>query len=136
MLMFSKPVKGTAKKKTTMNWWEYWIGHCWMTGWQTISMSFRNWQDLMTGNYEGYALMFYDDPYEECYNTFWDYLGDDDVLPKEFLEGLLEMSARIERGEEKLIPFTREMFDNIDDLVGDFIDDLTLDEMLENEEPT
>ncbi len=134
--MFSKPVKGTAKKKTTMNWWEYWIGHCWMTGWQTISMSFRNWQDLMTGNYEGYALMFYDDPYEECYNTFWDYLGDDDVLPKEFLEGLLEMSARIERGEEKLIPFTREMFDNIDDLVGDFIDDLTLDEMLENEEPT
>ena len=134
--MFSKPVKGTAKKKTKMNWWEYWIGHCWMTGWQTIGMSFRNWRDLMTGNYEGYALMFYDDPYEECYNTFWDYLGDDDVLPKDFLEGLLEMSARIERGEEKLIPFTREMFDNIDDLVGDFIDDLTLDEMLENEEPT
>ena len=62
--MFSRQLKGTSKKKTTMNWWEYWIGHCWMTGWQTIGMSFRNWRDLMTGNYEGYALMFYDDPYE------------------------------------------------------------------------
>jgi len=99
--MFSTPVRGTAKKKTTMNWWEYWIGHCWMTGWQTIRMSFRNWGDLMTGNYEGYALMFYDDPYEECYSTFWTYLGDDDVLPKDFLEGLMEMADRIERGEEK-----------------------------------
>ena len=103
-----------------------------MTGWQTIRMSFCNWRDLMTGNYEGYALMFYDDPYEECYNTFWDYLGDDDVLPKDFLEGLLKMVDRIERGEEKLIPFRREMFDDIDDLVGDFIDDLKLDEELDD----
>jgi hypothetical protein len=131
--MFSRQLKGTAKKKTTLNWWEYWIGHCWMTGWQTIGMSFRNWRDLMTGNYKGYALMFYDDPYEECYSCFWEYLGDDDVLPKDFLEGLLEMTARIERGEEKLIPFTKEMFDNVDDLVGDFIDDLKLDEELDDD---
>ena len=131
--MFSRQLKGTDTRKTTLNWWEYWIGHCWMTGWQTIGMSFRNWRDLMTGNYQGYALMFYDDPYEECYSSFWEYLGDDDVLPKDFLEGLLEMSARIERGEEKLIPFSKEMFDNIDDLVGDFIDDLKLDEELDDE---
>jgi hypothetical protein len=131
--MFSTPVRGTAKRKTTMNWWEYWIGHCWMTGWQTIRMSFCNWRDLMTGNYEGYALMFYDDPYEECYSTFWAYLGDDDVLPKDFLEGLMEMADRIERGEEKLIPFSKEMFDNVDDLVGDFIDDLKLDEELNDD---
>ena len=131
--MFSTPVRGTAKKKTTMNWWEYWIGHCWMTGWQTIRMSFCNWRDLMTGNYEGYALMFYDDPYEECYSTFWAYLGDDDVLPKDFLEGLMQMADRIERGEEKLIPFSKEMFDNVDDLVGDFIDDLKLDEELDDD---
>ena len=131
--MFSRQLKGTVTKKTTMNWWEYWIGHCWMTGWQTISMSFRNWRDLITGNYKNYALMWYDDPFEECYSCFWSYLGDDDVLPKDFLEGLLEMSARIERGEEKLIPFTREMFDDIDNLVGDFIDDLKLDGELEDE---
>ncbi len=87
----------------------------------------------MTGNYEGYALMFYDDPYEECYSTFWAYLGDDDVLPKDFLEGLMEMADRIERGEEKLIPFSKEMFDNVDDLVGDFIDDLKLDEELNDD---
>ena len=90
-----------------------------MTGWQTIGMSFRNWRDLMTGNYEGYALMFYDDPYEECYNTFWDYLGDDDVLPKEFLESLLEMTARIDRGEEKLIPMDEDFMNRLKELVED-----------------
>jgi hypothetical protein len=119
MKMFSTPVRGTEKKKTTLNWWEYWIGHCWMTGWQTIRMSFRNWRDLMVGNYEGYALMFYDDPFEECYSSFWAYLGDDDVLPKEFLESLLEMSARIERGEEKLIPFDKNLINRLKDLVKD-----------------
>jgi hypothetical protein len=55
--MFSKQLKGTEKMKTTLNWWEYWIGHCWMTGWQSIRMTFRIWADLMTSNYEDYALM-------------------------------------------------------------------------------
>jgi hypothetical protein len=121
--MFSRQLKGTAKKKTTLNWWEYWIGHCWMTGWQTIHMSFCNWRDLMTGNYEGYALMFYDDPYEECYNTFWTYLGDDDVLPKEFLEDLLQMAEDVETGKVKIVPFNQNMFDRLNDLVGELIDD-------------
>jgi len=58
----------------------------------------------MTGNYKDYALMWYDDPYEECVDWFWGSLGDDDTLPKEFLEHLLEMCDRIDRGEEKLIP--------------------------------
>jgi hypothetical protein len=119
--MFSKKVLSTYKAKTTLNWWEYWIGHCWMTGWQTIGMSFRNWCDLMTGNYKDYALMFYDDPYEECYSSFWAYLGDDDVLPKEFLESLMQMADRVECGEEKLIPFTQDMMDRIYELID--IDD-------------
>jgi hypothetical protein len=63
--------------------------------------------------------MFYDDPFEECYSSFWAYLGDDDVLPKEFLESLLEMSARIERGEEKLIPFDENLINRLKDLVKD-----------------
>jgi len=92
------------KNTTTLNWIEYYFGHCWMTGWQSIRGSFRIWSDLMTGNYKDYALMWYDDPYEECVDWFWQSLGDDDTLPKEFLEHLLEMCDRIDRGEEKLIP--------------------------------
>lgn len=94
-----------------MNWFEYYIGHCWMTGWQSIKHSFQNWGDLMTGNWDNYALMFYDDPFEECRDCFWSYLGDDDTLPKEFLEHLMELSDRIDRGEEKLIPYDVEDFE-------------------------
>jgi len=43
------------------------------------------------------------------------------------------MCDRIDRGEEKLIPFTKEMFDDLDDLVGNLIDDLKLDEELDKE---
>ena len=121
--MFSRALKGTSKKKTTMNWWEYWIGHCWMTGWQSIGMSSRNWRDLMTGNYKGYALMFYDDPYEECYSCFWSYLGDDDVLPKEFLESLMQMADDVETGKVKTYPIDEGYFDRMKDLVGDMIDE-------------
>jgi hypothetical protein len=117
--MFSTPVRGTAKKKTTMNWFDYYFSHCWMTGWQTIRMSFCNWRDLMTGNYSDYALMFYDDPYEECYSCFWTYLGDDDVLPKELLEGLMEMADPIDRGEEKLIPFDENLMNRLKNLTED-----------------
>ena len=129
--MFSRLLKGTEKNKTTMNWWEYWIGHCWMTGWQTIGMSFRNWRDLMTGNYEGYALMFYDDPYEECYSCFWTYLGDDDVLPKEFLEHLMQMVDDIETGKEKVVPLDEDFFDRMKELVGDI--EVNLNEKLEED---
>jgi hypothetical protein len=55
-------------------------------------------------------------------------LGDDDVLPKEFLEGLLEMSARIERGEEKLIPFDGNLMEKLEELIEDV--------ELNDEEPT
>ena len=117
--MYSRVVPGTAKRKTKMSWWDYWIGHCWFTGWQGINHSFRNWADLMTGNWDDYALMFYDNPFEECYDCFWSYLGEDDTLPKEFLEHLQQMVEDIESGKEKVIPFTKEMFDEIDNLVGD-----------------
>jgi hypothetical protein len=126
--MFSKAVLATNKKIPKLNWFEYYIQHCWMTGWQTIRISFRNWKDLMTGDYSGYALMWYDDPYEECYNTFWSYLGDDDVLPKEFLESLMKMAEDLETGKVKTVPFTQDMFDNVEDLVGDLIDDDVVEE--------
>ena len=124
-MVFSREVKGTSPNKPKMNWWDYWINHCWMTGWQSINHSFKNWGDLMTGNWKDYALMFYDDPYEECNSCFWSYLGEDDTLPKEFLEHLQEMVDRIDRGEEKLIPY------DVEDLKKDM--DTLEDWMKENE---
>lgn len=114
-MIFSRAVLGTEKRKTKLSWWDYWIGHCWMTGWQSIKHSFQNWSDLMTGNWKDYGLMFYDDPYEECRDCFWSYLGEDDTLPKEFLEHLQDMVDRIERGEEKVIPMENVM-DRLKDL--------------------
>ena len=106
--MYSTPVKGTHPNKTKMNWWEYWIGHCWMTGWQSIRHTFRIWCDLMSSRYDGYALLREDDPLEECKDWFWTSLNEDDVYPKEFLEYLKDLVDRIDRGEEKLIPWDGE----------------------------
>lgn len=126
--MYSTPVRSTAPKKnnrTTLNWWEYWIGHCWMTGWQTIRINFRVWADLMGSSYENYALLKDVDPEQECIEWFWVGLNDDDVYPKEFLEGLMEMMDRIDRGEEKLIPIDEVFFKRIKELTdGVELDDL------------
>ena len=112
--MFSTPVRGTHPNKTKMNWWEYWIGHCWMTGWQSIAMTFRIWSDLMTSNYENYALMKEDDPETECIEWFWASLNEDDVYPKEFLEYLMQMVEDIDTGKEKVYPMD-EVLDRLKD---------------------
>ena len=79
--------------------------------------------------------MFYDDPYEECYSWFWQSLGEDDTLPKDFLEHLYQMAEDIETGKVKTVPFTREMFNEIDDLIGDLlVDKIELDEELPEED--
>jgi hypothetical protein len=118
-MTFSKRVLATDKKKTTLNWWEYHIGHCWMTGWQTIGDAFRIWADLMGSNYEVYALpRTVEDPEEECIEWFWATLGEDEVYPKEFLEYLMQMVDDIETGKEKVIPMD-EVFDRLKDLVKD-----------------
>ena len=97
--MFSTPFKGTHPNKTKMNWWEYWIGHCWMTGWQSIRMNFRMWANLITSDYDSYALLKEDDPDTECIEWFWASLNEDDVYPKEFLEHLMQMVEDIELGK-------------------------------------
>ena len=127
--MYSTLVRGTAPKKnrTTMNWWEYWIGHCWMTGWQSIRGAFRIWSDLMTSNYADYALpRTVEDPEQECLEWFWVSLGEDDTYPKEFLEHLLQMVDDIETGKEKLIPLDEDFFNRLKDLT----DDVELDDDL------
>ncbi len=54
-----------------MNWFEYYFGHCFQTGWREIWNNFKMWRDLISGNYDDYAILSQDDPYEECYNWFW-----------------------------------------------------------------
>jgi hypothetical protein len=102
--MYSTPVRGTATNKTTLNWWQYWIGHCWMTGWQSIRSTFRIWGDLMGSNYQNYALMQEDDPEAECVDWFWASLNEDDTYPKEFLEYLIQMAEDVQSGKVKTYP--------------------------------
>ena len=127
--MFSRPLLGTEKNKVTMSWVEYYITHVFPTGWDTIAAAFRIWKDLMTNNYKDYSLLKDDDPFEECREWFWATLGENDVYPKFFLEELMQLADDVKTGKEKVVPFTKDMFDELDDLVGDLIDD----EDLENE---
>jgi len=76
------------------------------------------WADLMTDNYEGYGLLPQDDPAEECREWFWATLGEDDVLEKELLEGLIEMCKRIDEGKEELIPVDKNFFSRMEELVN------------------
>ena len=131
--MFSTPVKGTHPNKTKMNWWEYWIGHCWMTGWQSIRHNFRMWADLMGSNYANYALMKEDDPETECIEWFWASLNEDDVYPKEFLEHLMQIVEDVELGKVKTYPM-EDVMKTLEELVGDV--EVNLNEKLKDEEPT
>ena len=119
-MTFSKRVLSTDKQKTTLNWWEYHIGHCWMTGWQTIGDAFRIWADLMGSNYENYDLpRTVEDPEAECISWFWGTLGEDEVYPKEFLEYLMQMADDVMTGKVETVPLTEDFFDRLKDLVKD-----------------
>ena len=124
--MYSTPLLATELNKVKMNWWDYWIGHCWMTGWQSIRHNFRMWSDLMGSNYEGYALLKEDDPEAECLNWFWTSLVEDDVYSKEFLEYLMQMVDDINTGKEEVIPMDEDFFDRLKNLTDDVeLDDET-----------
>jgi hypothetical protein len=121
--MFSKPLLGTEKNKVKMSWAEYYITHVFPTGWNTIAAAFRIWKDLMTDNYKDYSLLKDDDPFEECSGWFWATLGEDEIYPKFFLEELMQMADDVATGKVKTVPFTKDMFDKLNDLVGDLLDD-------------
>jgi len=114
--MYSTSIKGTHPNKIKMNWYQYWIGHCWMTGWQTIRSAFDIWADLMKSNYDGYTVLDYDDPYTECREWFWQTLGEDDVYSKEFLEYLTQMVDDIETRKVKTYPID-EVFYKVKDIM-------------------
>lgn len=82
-----------------LNWIEYYFGHCFQTGWREMWNNFKMWRDLISGNYEGYALMPNDDPYQECYEWFWTSINMDECLGKDFLEYLQQMVDDIDAGK-------------------------------------
>jgi hypothetical protein len=124
-MIFSRALLGTQTNKVKMSWWDYWVLHCLMTGLQSIRNNFITWMDLVwfEDNQKHYTLLKDDVPFEQCYTEFWFVLNDDDVYPKEFLESLMQMADDVETGKVKTVPFTKEMFDRLDDLVGDMIDE-------------
>jgi hypothetical protein len=125
--MFDKPLLGTDKKKTTLSWFEYIVFSCLQQGWYNCWYAYKNWADLMGNNYQDYALLKEDDPLELCILYFWDSL-EDEIYPKFFLEELLQMADDVATGKVKTVPFTKDMFDDLKDLVGDLIDDVNLDD--------
>jgi hypothetical protein len=126
--MFSRPLLGTEKNKIKLSWAEYIWNSCILQGWYNCWYSFKNWGDLMGNNYTGYGILKEDDDLEWCIDYFWSSL-EDEIYPKEFLEYLMQLADDVTTGKEKVVPFTKDMFDKLDDLVGDLIDD----EDLENE---
>ena len=66
------------------------------------------WRDLISGNYEGYALLEEDDPYEECYQWFWTSINLDETYPKEFLEYLQQLVDDIDTGKVKTYPMNED----------------------------
>ena len=75
----------------------------------------------MTGNYAPYVLLKDDNPFEETYNWFWTSINLDETYPKEFLESLIQMADDVKTGKVKTYLLTQDMFDRLDDLVGDLI---------------
>lgn len=112
-------ILATDKTKTTLNWFEYWIGHCWLTGWQSIRGAYRIWADLMTSNYKDYTLLHSDDPFTECYEWFWASLNEDDTYPRSFLEYLMQLAEDVRTGKEEVVPLDKDFFDRLKDLVKD-----------------
>jgi hypothetical protein len=130
--MFSRPLLGTEKNKVKMSWAEYIWNSCILQGWANCWYSFKNWGDLMGNNYEGYGILKEDDDLEWCIDYFWASL-EDEIYPKHFLEYLMQLADDVKTGKEKVVPFTKDMFDDLDDLVGDLLDDLKTDDELEEE---
>jgi hypothetical protein len=87
-----------------LTWFEYYFGHCFQTGWREIWNNFKMWRDLISGNYENYALLPEDDPYQECYQWFWTSINLDETYPKEFLDYLNQLVEDIDTGKEKVYP--------------------------------
>tara|TARA_R110000868_G_C10802615_1_gene757218 strand:- start:306 stop:692 length:387 start_codon:yes stop_codon:yes gene_type:complete len=127
-MVHSSPVYGKSK----MNWFDYIFTHLIPTWFKSFNDNFVMWRDLITGDYEKYKLLKNDDAFQECYDWFWGSINVDETYPKEFLEYLYQMSEDVKSGKVETIPFTREMFDELEELVGDI--EVNLNEKLKEED--
>jgi len=116
--MFSRPLLGTEKNKVKLSWFDYIWNSCIRQGWYNCWYAYKNWADLMTNNYQEYALLVSDDPLEQCILYFWDSL-EDEIYPKEFLEHLLQLADDVRTGKEEVIPVDEDFFDRLKELVKD-----------------
>lgn len=113
-MAFSKRIKGTAQNKIRMSWVEYIITHMIPTWIQSWGDNYQMWADfVLFSNYDKYALLDDDVPFEECRDWFWSSINTDEVLPKFFLEGLMQMSDDVEKGRVELIPWNEETLEDI-----------------------
>lgn len=87
-----------------MTHFEYITDHLLRAWLQQWNCNYRIWADLITGNYERYALFKEDNPYQECYDWFWACINLDDTLSKEYLETLYQMMDDIDTGIVKTVP--------------------------------
>lgn len=81
-----------------MTHFDYIIKHLLPSWVQQWTHNFKIWADLVTGSYDGYALLEDDDPYEECYGWFWTCINMDETYSKEYLEFLTELAKEVETG--------------------------------------
>lgn len=95
----------TSKK---LSFFEYYIKHYFSSGFHSLWAAFCIWRDLISGNYEKYALLEEDNSFEECRDWFWVALGEDNIYSKEFLEYLYELCDHVQRGEEEVRYYSSE----------------------------
>ena len=101
-----------------MNWFEYYFGHCFQTGWREMWNNFKMWRDLLSNNYENYALLPEDNPYEECYNWFWTSINLDETYSKELLEYLQQLMRDVDSGKVKTYPM-EDVMSELKELLGE-----------------
>ena len=90
----------------------------WVQQW---TCNFKIWSDLMTNNYEVYANPWGESPERECYEWFWASINIDDIMSKEFLEGIYEMTDKIDTGILKTIP-AEDVFNSLNEFLNDMED--------------
>ena len=108
--------------KTKLSWFKYITDHLLRVWVQQWTCNFRIWADLMTSNYDGYALLEEDDPYEECCGWFWASINIDETLPKEFIEYLNQMVDDIDTGKVRTYP-AEDVLKRMKELVDDMEDE-------------
>lgn len=95
-----------SNKKIKMSWFEYYTSHVIPTIFYSIKQSFYFWIKLLQGDTSDYDI--YSDQEEEKFEflvyDFWSSL-EDEILDKEFVEYLMQLSDDVKTGKVKTVPF-------------------------------